>query len=92
METVMVIADGFAWNGATFASLSAVAQAITGTKWNGHRFFGVRRKDRAAQQVEAVSDAAPPARGGGNPLAGRALSDGRLAMKRGMAASPGEEP
>ena len=48
METVMVVADGFAWNGRTFASLSAVARAITGTKWNGHRFFGVRSEDRAA--------------------------------------------
>ena len=32
METVMVVADGFAWNGEMFASLSAVAQAMTGTK------------------------------------------------------------
>ncbi len=47
LETVMVVADGFAWNGEMFASLSAVAQAMTGTKWNGHRFFGVRPQDRA---------------------------------------------
>ena len=39
---VMVLADGFAWNGKTFASLSQVAFAITGTKWNGPRFFGMR--------------------------------------------------
>jgi hypothetical protein len=38
----MVLADGFAWNGKTFASLSQVAFAITGTKWNGPRFFGMR--------------------------------------------------
>jgi len=43
---VIVVDDGFAWNGATYASLSALAFAITGTKWNGHRFFGVRRRDR----------------------------------------------
>jgi hypothetical protein len=41
---VMVMADGFAWNGATYDSLSKVAFAITGTKWNGPRFFGLRDK------------------------------------------------
>ena len=39
---VMVMPDGFAWNGKTFDSLSKVAFAITGTKWNGPRFFGLR--------------------------------------------------
>ncbi len=42
MERVMVLDDGFAWNGAAYASLSAVALAISGTKWNGYRFFGLR--------------------------------------------------
>jgi hypothetical protein len=41
MERVMVREDGFAWNGTSYASLSAVAFAITGTKWNGYRFFGL---------------------------------------------------
>jgi Protein of unknown function (DUF2924) len=45
LERVTVADHGFAWNGATYASLSAAAFAITGTKWNGHRFFGVRRRD-----------------------------------------------
>jgi Protein of unknown function (DUF2924) len=45
LERVTVVDDGFAWNGATYASLSAVAFAMTGTKWNGHRFFGVRRRE-----------------------------------------------
>lgn len=42
MHHVMVLAEGFAWNGATFRSLSEVAFAITGTRWNGPRFFGLR--------------------------------------------------
>jgi len=46
IERVTVVSSGFAWNGATYTSLSAAAFAITGTKWNGHRFFGVRRQDR----------------------------------------------
>ena len=41
---VMVMPDGYAWNGKTFDSLSQVALAITGTKWNGPRFFGLRDK------------------------------------------------
>src|SRR5258706_338892 len=46
-QRVMVMADGFAWNGQTYDSLSKVAFAITGTKWNGPRFFGLRdRQDR----------------------------------------------
>jgi hypothetical protein len=32
---VMVLADGFAWNGHTYESLSKVAFAITGRRWNG---------------------------------------------------------
>ncbi len=41
---VMVADNGFAWNGKTYPSLSKVAHAITGTKWNGPRFFGLREK------------------------------------------------
>jgi Protein of unknown function (DUF2924) len=44
-QRVMVMADGFAWNGQTYDSLSKVAFAITGTKWNGPRFFGLRGKE-----------------------------------------------
>ena len=52
-QRVMVIADGFAWNGQTFDSLSKVAFAITGTKWNGPRFFGLRDKeDRSVMEVQ----------------------------------------
>jgi Protein of unknown function (DUF2924) len=40
---VMVMADGFAWNGETYDSLSKVAFAITGTKWSGPRFLWAER-------------------------------------------------
>lgn len=42
-HTVDVTRDGYVWNGKTWRSLSAIAQAITGAKWSGPRFFGVRR-------------------------------------------------
>jgi hypothetical protein len=46
LERVMILEDGFAWNGQTFGSLSQIAKAMTGTNWNGHRFFGGRRKSK----------------------------------------------
>jgi hypothetical protein len=39
---VMVMADGFTHDGKTFSSLSEIASDITGTNWNGPRFFGLR--------------------------------------------------
>ena len=42
LERVMILDKGFAWNGATYRSLSQIAKAMTGTNWNGHRFFGLR--------------------------------------------------
>ena len=53
-QRVMVMPDGFAWNGQTYDSLSKVAFAITGTNWNGPRFFGLRDKeDRSASEARS---------------------------------------
>jgi hypothetical protein len=41
---VMVLADGFAYDGDTYSNLSEIAGRITGTRWNGPRFFGLRSK------------------------------------------------
>ena len=49
LHRVMVLDEGFAWNGQSFASLSKVARAITGTSWNGPRFFGLRQKTRVTK-------------------------------------------
>jgi hypothetical protein len=46
MHRVSVLTHGFAWNGKTYPSLSKVAFAITGTRWNGPKFFGMRDKQR----------------------------------------------
>ena len=51
-HTVTVTPDGFVWQDRTYPSLSAVARAITGTSWNGRRFFGLRMK-RNADRGEA---------------------------------------
>jgi hypothetical protein len=42
LHRVMVVEGGFAFEGKTFVSLSRIAFAITGTNWNGPRFFGLR--------------------------------------------------
>jgi hypothetical protein len=51
LERVMILEEGFAWNGQTFRSLSQIAKAMTGTTWNGHRFFGLREGKTPAADV-----------------------------------------
>jgi hypothetical protein len=41
VHEVEVLEDGYLWRGARHRSLSAIARAITGTKWSGPRFFGL---------------------------------------------------
>jgi Protein of unknown function (DUF2924) len=43
-QRVTVLEDGFAWNGTTYRSLTEVAFAMTGTRWSGPRFFGLRQR------------------------------------------------
>ncbi len=47
-HTVTVLADGYEWQGLPYRSLSAIARAITGTRWNGLVFFGIKREGSAA--------------------------------------------
>jgi len=46
LHRVVVVEDGFTWKGATYRSL---ARAITGTNWNGPRFFGLRDRPQPAR-------------------------------------------
>ena len=43
---VLVLEDGFEWNGKHYRSLSAIAREITGAKWSGPRFFGLRPRPK----------------------------------------------
>ena len=47
-HVVTVLQGGFDWQGRRYKSLSAIARDITGTQWNGYRFFGLRENKRAA--------------------------------------------
>jgi hypothetical protein len=51
LQRVVVLENGFAWNGTTYQSLSEVARAITGTNWNGPRYFGLRDRTDPGGQV-----------------------------------------
>jgi hypothetical protein len=51
---VMVLADGFAYDGNTYSSLSEIACLITGTRWNGPRFFGLRPATEKAGAAAAA--------------------------------------
>ena len=41
-QDLLVLEDGYSWQGKSYASLSEVARAITGTRWSGPRFFGLQ--------------------------------------------------
>ena len=50
---VTVLADGFVYDGDTYSNLSEIAVLITGTRWNGPRFFGLRSKTQESDEPAA---------------------------------------
>ena len=78
---VTVTPDGYIWRGVAFTSLSAIAAAITGTSWNGRRFFGVlggREKEAAHRRLAEAKE--------------RAASGTQVGAKKGGASSSAEGP
>jgi hypothetical protein len=76
LQRVTVMEKGFAWNGKSYSSLSQIAKAMTGTAWNGHRFFGLRtatsaRAARMRRAKRSEATATPDV-----------VSDGPAASKR----------
>ena len=56
-HTVTVVPGGFVWQDTTYPSLSTIARAITGTPWNGPRFFGLRiATERNGENKNSRSD------------------------------------
>ncbi len=53
--------DGFEYNGRLFSSLSAVANEITGTRWNGLVFFGLKKRAARRTPVRTMNGGMPPA-------------------------------
>jgi hypothetical protein len=85
VHDVMVLEDGFAWRGKRYASLSVIAREITGTRWNGWVFFGLRQRDEKKKAV-AIAQASGTRRRGGQGHAGStdvAVETGRGRRGRG---------
>jgi hypothetical protein len=93
---VMVLAEGFAYDGKTYSNLSEIAVLITGTRWNGPRFFGLRSKtqesdepaapdlsDGAKRKAEAASARSSQKVGGSDYRKGNAGGPGKPAASGG---------
>ncbi len=78
---VIVVSGGFEWQGEVHGSLSTVARAITGTAWNGPRFFGLRGKTKSGVGGEPEKDA--------DPVAVRPTARGSIQSSRAVASEPG---
>ena len=53
---VLVLDDGFSWQGTRYRSLSAVARTITGTAWSGPLFFGLKQnRSESRSQVPGAA-------------------------------------
>jgi hypothetical protein len=79
---VMVLADGFAYDGKTFGSLSEIAALITGTRWNGPRFFGLRSKTAETNQPAPSGSGIAKAAAGAAPKRSSHLGGGSDYRKR----------
>jgi hypothetical protein len=69
-HTVTVVPGGYVWRESTYPSLSLIARAITGTAWNGPRFFGLR--PRRDEPKEPAAGASRPVRRNGSRSSGKA--------------------
>jgi Protein of unknown function (DUF2924) len=73
-HTITVTPNGFDWQGTTYASLSAIARAITGTAWSGPRFFALARPNGTSparghnkKSVRVGRNGSQPTNGSSNP-------------------------
>ena len=70
-HTVTVVPSGFVWRDTTYASLSVIARAITGTAWNGPRFFGLRAPEGRAHDEYGGASGAKTNRAGRSRTSGQ---------------------
>jgi hypothetical protein len=55
LHEVLVVPGGFCWQGKTYDSPTTIAKTITGTGWNGPRFFGLRSKNMHDQAEDPTT-------------------------------------
>ena len=56
-HTVLIHADGIEWNGRRYRSLTIIAREITGARWSGPRFFGLRKRAGSCAESAEREDA-----------------------------------
>jgi len=56
-HTVLIHADGIEWNGRRYRSLTIIAREITGARWSGPRFFGLRKRAGSCAESSERDDA-----------------------------------
>ena len=91
VHEVMVVPDGFCWQAQVYPSLSTIARKITGTGWNGPRFFGLRGGEPAPSTAEAREPAQPrkkPRAGAKLVQSGPSAGEGVVADAVGATAAP----
>jgi hypothetical protein len=78
LHEVVVVPGGFLWQCGTYDSLSTIAKEITGTNWNGPRFFGLRDRREPVNEANAAPAVIPKTDGATRPKhhAGRRSSVG----------------
>ena len=72
-HTVTVVPGGYIWRETTYASVSTIARTITGTAWNGPRFFGLRAGGSSRKDIEGELAIAPAGGIDAGPARGRAV-------------------
>jgi hypothetical protein len=88
-QEVLVVPGGFCWEGRVYPSLSTIALRITGTNWNGPRFFGLRGDEESEQLPDAettTQSRALPTRSSIRP--GRNTPESTLPAQRSGGGSP----
>ena len=89
VHEVLVVPGGFCWRGKTYDSLSTIAKTITGTSWNGPRFFGLRTK-RALDQESPTAGQAFVDRDGKKQPSSRHKTPGRAGRRSSLRAASGD--
>ena len=87
---VTVLADGFVYDGDAFSNLSEIAVLITGTRWNGPRFFGLRTKPQESGAPTTIGRSGDPKRNPNSDIRSSHLGGGGDYRKR--PADGGDKP
>lgn len=90
VHEVLVVSGGLCWQGTTYDSLSTIAKKITGTSWNGPRFFGLRSKKMYDQQEDPITGRASVDRDGKPQLSSCQRASGRSGRRSSVQAASGD--